>query len=89
MTPEQKAVLKAAKSGDLETVKTLVGQDPSLLNATDSDGSTPLHCAAWKGHAPLVAWLRAHARMTRRGAQRLRSVSARLRSLPVGWQAYA
>ena len=45
----------------------------------------------WGGGAAvsLVAWLRANARMTRRGAQRLRSVSARLRSLPVCAQAYA
>lgn len=39
--------------------------------------------------ASMVAWLRAHARMTRRSAQRLRSLAARLRSLPVCAQAYA
>ena len=39
----------------------------------------------WAGDASasMVAWLRAHARMTRRSAQRLRSVAVRLRSLPM------
>ena len=37
----------------------------------------------------MTAWLRANARMTRRAAQRLRSMAARLRSLPVCAQAFA
>ena len=39
----------------------------------------------WAGDTPasMVAWLRAHARMTRRSAQRLRSLAVRLRSLRV------
>ena len=45
----------------------------------------------WAGDASVsfVAWLRAHARMTRRSAQRLRTLAVRLRSLPVCAQAYA
>lgn len=39
--------------------------------------------------ASMVAWLQAHGRMTRRSAQRLRSLAARLRSLPVCTRAYA
>lgn len=39
--------------------------------------------------ASMTAWLRAHARMTRRAAQRLRSIASRLRSLPVCAEAYA
>lgn len=45
----------------------------------------------WAGDASVsfVAWLRAHARMTRRSAQRLRTLAVRLRSLPVCAHAYA
>ena len=39
--------------------------------------------------ASMVAWLRGHARMTRRSAQRLRTRASRLRSLPVCAAAYA
>ncbi|HVM13277.1 MAG TPA: DUF222 domain-containing protein [Egibacteraceae bacterium] len=39
--------------------------------------------------ASMTAWLRAHARMTRRSAQRLRSTAMRLRALPVCARAYA
>ena len=53
----KKAMIKAAKSGDAATVKALVEHDVSLLSATDSDGSTPLHCATWKGHPDVVALL--------------------------------
>ena len=53
----QKEILKAAKSGDADSVKKLVKQDPALMSAMDSDGSTPLHCACWKGHEAVVAVL--------------------------------
>ena len=45
----------------------------------------------WAGDASVsfVAWLRAHAKMTRRSAQRLRTLAVRLRSLPLCAQAYA
>ena len=45
----------------------------------------------WGGDASvsMVAWLRGHARMTRRSAQRLRTLALRLRSLPVCAEAYA
>jgi len=39
--------------------------------------------------ASMTAWLRAHARMTRRAAQRLWSVSKRMRALPVCARAYS
>jgi hypothetical protein len=39
--------------------------------------------------ASMIAWLKAHARMTGRSAKHLRSVAARLRSLPVCAAAYA
>ena len=45
----------------------------------------------WAGDASVsfVAWLRAQAKMTRRSAQRLRTLAVRLRSLPLCAQAYA
>jgi len=57
MPAPAKLIIKAAKSGDLGTLKSLLAQDASLLNARDSDGSTPLHCATWKGHTIIVAAL--------------------------------
>ena len=50
----QKEILKAAKSGDAGRVRELVKLDPSLMSVRDSDGSTPLHCACWKGHEAVV-----------------------------------
>jgi len=52
-----KEIIKAAKSGDTDRVKELVRMDPSLMSVRDSDGSTPLHCACWKGHESVVAVL--------------------------------
>ena len=52
-----KEILKAAKSGDADRVKTLIKQDPSVMSAKDTDGSTPLHCACWKGHDAVVVIL--------------------------------
>src|ERR1700752_2746641 len=57
MPEPSKLVLKAAKAGDAATVKTLLSSDPSRIDARDSDGSTPLHCATWKGHQAVVAVL--------------------------------
>jgi len=52
-----KEIIKAAKSGDTDRVKELVRMDSSLMSVRDSDGSTPLHCACWKGHESVVAVL--------------------------------
>ncbi len=45
----------------------------------------------WAGDASvsMVSWLRGHARMTKRSAQRLRTLGVRLRCLPLCSQAYA
>jgi ankyrin repeat protein len=51
---DEKAILRAAKRGGLPDVYELVKKDKALLNARDTDGSTPLHCAAWKGHVEVV-----------------------------------
>jgi ankyrin repeat protein len=52
-----KVMLKAAKAGNLAEVRKLVAKDKSLLNIRDKEGSTPLHCAAWKGHVDVVTAL--------------------------------
>jgi ankyrin repeat protein len=57
MTTSEKEIIKAAKAGQAARVKELLATDKSLINARDKDGSTPLHCAVWKGHAPVVAVL--------------------------------
>jgi len=55
MTPQnEKLMIKAAKKGDVAAVKQLLKADKDLTNARDKDGSTPLHCAAWKGHVEVV-----------------------------------
>jgi ankyrin repeat protein len=52
-----KEVIKAAKKGDLAKLKGLIAIDGALVHANDTDGSTPLHCATWKGHVETVAFL--------------------------------
>jgi len=57
MPEASKEIIKAAKSGDIKQVKELLKTDAALVHARDKDGSTPLHCAAWKGHHEVVAFL--------------------------------
>lgn len=57
MPDPAKEIIKAAKSGDAERVSALLAHDKSLVKARDKDGSTPLHCAVWKGHQQVVALL--------------------------------
>ena len=52
-----KEIIKTAKAGQAARVKELLATDKSLINARDKDGSTPLHCAVWKGHEQVVAVL--------------------------------
>jgi ankyrin repeat protein len=54
MSSPEKAIIKAAKTGQVASIKDLLGSDKSLINARDKDGSTPLHCAVWKGHEQVV-----------------------------------
>jgi len=57
MADPKKEIVKAAKAGSLERVKALVEADSTLVHVRDSDGSTALHCAVWKGHQEVVAYL--------------------------------
>jgi ankyrin repeat protein len=57
MPDPNKEIIKASKSGDIEKMKMLLERDSSLIQARDGDGSTALHCAAWKGHQSMVALL--------------------------------
>ena len=57
MPDANKEIIKAAKKGDIARLKQLLVADPELVHARDSDGSTPLHCATWKGHQEAVALL--------------------------------
>ena len=50
----EKDLLRASKAGDVSAVHRLIEKDKALLAARDTDGSTPLHCAAWKGHTKVV-----------------------------------
>ena len=52
-----KAIIKAAKSGDVMSIRMLLELDASLIGARDKDGSTPLHCAVWKGHQSAVEFM--------------------------------
>jgi ankyrin repeat protein len=57
MPDPAREIIKAAKSGDVERVRVLLANDKSLVNARDKDGSTPLHCAVWKGHQQVAVLL--------------------------------
>ena len=57
MTDPKKLIIKAAKHGDVAALKTLLAADPKLINARDTDGSTPLHCVTWKGHLAAAEFL--------------------------------
>jgi ankyrin repeat protein len=55
MTSEsEKLMISAAKRGEVAEVQRLLALEPGLVEARDKDGSTPLHCAAWKGHVEVV-----------------------------------
>jgi ankyrin repeat protein len=47
-------ILDAAKAGDLEQVKALLGVNPDLVFCRDVGGQTPLHMAAAYGHKDVV-----------------------------------
>jgi ankyrin repeat protein len=56
----EKEMIRSSKSGNVARVQELLEQIPTLIDARDTDGSTPLHCAAWKGHKEVAALLLSH-----------------------------
>jgi ankyrin repeat protein len=52
---DARAIVTAAKEGDLEEVRRLVQQDRGLLEAIE--GYTPLTAAAWGGHVEVIQYL--------------------------------
>lgn len=52
-----KEIIKIATTGQVGRLKELLATYKSLINARDKDGSTPLHCAVWKGQEQVVAML--------------------------------
>lgn len=50
-------IVEAAKNGDMETVKTILAQNPAKLNATDEAGYTPLHWACMRAQWDVVRFL--------------------------------
>ncbi len=61
LTPEQKLVLAAARSGELKELEAFLKKNEALhafqLAAIQKDGYTPLLLAAQEGHASLFEWL--------------------------------
>jgi cytohesin len=59
----------AAADGNLEIVRTLLKDNPDLISSKDTNGDTPLHWAADKGHKDVAAFLLGyHADVNAKGA---------------------
>jgi len=56
----QKDIFRAALDGDLARVEALVSGNSELVNAQNPSGMTPLHLAAWEGHAAVTEFLLQH-----------------------------
>lgn len=52
-----KEFIRAAKSGNIEKLRLILETDPRVIHARDTDGSTALHCATWKGHQSVADFL--------------------------------
>ncbi|WCJ20601.1 Ankyrin repeat family protein [Euphorbia peplus] len=53
----EEEVHAAARSGDLNGVESILSSKPLLVNSRDRHSRTPLHLAAWSGHADVVSYL--------------------------------
>lgn len=50
----KKKILWAAENNYMDIAKSLLDEDPSLVNSRDSDLYTPLHRACYNGHTDMV-----------------------------------
>lgn len=57
ISPVQDQISTAIWQGDNTTAMRLLERDPSLIQACDSDGASPLHVAAEEHNSELVVWL--------------------------------
>lgn len=57
MPDANKEFIRAAKSGNVEKLQVLFKADSKVIHARDSDGSTALHCATWRGYQSVVDFL--------------------------------
>jgi ankyrin repeat protein len=53
----ERDIIRAAKKGDCDRIMALLNADPALVHSADTEGCTPLHCAAWKGNYDAVSTL--------------------------------
>jgi ankyrin repeat protein len=53
-------IVEAAKNGDLESVRSILAEDPSAVRATDEARYTPLHWASMRAHWDVAALLLEH-----------------------------
>src|SRR5438094_2176056 len=54
------SLFEAAAAGEIERVERLIAESPAGVNGYSADGWTPLHLAAFFGHAKIVELLLAH-----------------------------
>jgi len=54
---DEKLFYRAVKNGDVAAVRTALAENPALVSIRDAEQSTPLHYAAWKGHAEILTAL--------------------------------
>src|SRR5438045_2822304 len=54
------SLFEAAAAGEIERVERLARESPATVNGYSADGWTPLHLAAFFGHAKIVELLLAH-----------------------------
>lgn len=71
-------LIDAAKQGDLERVKAILGTDERLANQRDASGATPLHYAALSGHRQIAQLL------IERGAD-INVADSQFGATPAGW----
>lgn len=55
-----KSFCDAVDNGNVSVVQSMLSADPSLANATDADGATALHHAAWENNTPIITLLLNH-----------------------------